>query len=77
MSYLFSSQFSTISLIENEIVISEDSKLAKTFNTYFDKTMIELEIKEYKNFDIRIPTLDPRIMSILLLINTKTIQVSK
>ena len=61
-------QFSTISLVDNKNVISDDSELAKTFNSYFEKTVIEFGIKHTKVL-IRIPTLDPWIMSIWLAIN--------
>ena len=44
-------QSSTISLVDNKNVISDDSELANTFNNYFEKTVIELGIKEYENFD--------------------------
>ena len=44
-------QSSTISLVDNKIVISDDSDLAKIFNSYFEKTAIELGIKECENFD--------------------------
>ena len=44
-------QSSTISLVDNKNIISDDPELAKVFNSYFEKTVIELGIKEYKNFD--------------------------
>ena len=45
-------QSSTISLVDNGNVISEDSEFAKKFSSYFEKTEIELGIKEYENFDM-------------------------
>ena len=33
-------------------IIFDNSELAKTFNSYFEKTEIELGIKEYENFDM-------------------------
>ena len=45
---------STISLVDNKNVISDDSELAKTFNSYFEKTVIELRIKEYESFDMNL-----------------------
>ena len=44
-------QSSTISLVDNKNVISGEFDLAKIFNSYFEKTVIELGIKRYENFD--------------------------
>ena len=43
---------SAISLVDNNNVISEDSELANTFNSYLEKTVIELGIKE--SFDMNL-----------------------
>ena len=69
-------QFSTISLVGHENVIF-DSELAKTFNSYFEKTVVELGIK-YENFDMNSPySRSQDGVSVLLLLNTETTQVSK
>ena len=44
-------QFPTIFFVNNENVISDDFELAKTFNSYFEKILIELGVKEYENLD--------------------------
>ena len=44
-------QSSSISLVGNDNVISDDSEFPKIFSSYFEKTAIELRIKEYENFD--------------------------
>ena len=44
-------QSSTISLVDNNDVISDDSELAKTFNSYFEKAVTNLGIKEYESLD--------------------------
>ena len=44
-------QSSTISLVDNINVISDDSELAKTFNSYFEKAVTNLGIKEYESPD--------------------------
>ena len=46
---------SKISLIHNENVISDDQKLADTFNNFFEHTVDNLGIQEYQsdhNIDI-------------------------
>ena len=59
-------------------MISDDSELAKTFNSYCEKLVIKLGIKEYENFDTN---LDSRSLdNVDVGINKykkKTIQVSK
>ena len=44
-------QASTISLVINANVISDDSELAKTFYSYFEKAVMNLGIKEYESLD--------------------------
>ena len=44
-------QSPTISLVDNNNVISDDSELAKKFNSYFEKAVANLGIKEYESLD--------------------------
>ena len=40
---------STITLIENEAIISDDQKVAETLSKFFVKAVDKLEVKEFKN----------------------------
>ena len=44
-------QASTISLVKNTNVISDDFELAKTFKSYFEKAVMNLGIKVYESLD--------------------------